>query len=128
MLLVLLCIYVVVVGLVGLITRLQPEGSALGLAVSAAAVLVMPILAWRKRRANLVIGSPALRADIAESITCAYMAAATLVGVGLNLLTGWWWAEYVAALALLFFIGREAMEAVETARGGEGVGDEHHHH
>jgi divalent metal cation (Fe/Co/Zn/Cd) transporter len=127
-LLVLLSIYVVVVGLVGLITRLQPDGSALGLAVSTAAVLVMPILAWRKRRANLVIGSPALRADIAESITCAYMAAATLVGVGLNLLMGWWWAEYAAALALLFFIVREAMEAVEAARGGETEGDEHHHH
>jgi divalent metal cation (Fe/Co/Zn/Cd) transporter len=127
-LLVLLCIYVVVVGLVGLITRLQPEGSAVGLGVSAVAVLVMPILAWRKRRANLVIGSSALRADIAESITCAYMAGATLVGVGLNLLMGWWWAEYVAALALLFFIVREAMEAVEAARGGETDGDGHHHH
>jgi len=118
-LLVLLCTYVVVVGLAGLITRLQPEGSALGLGVSAAAMLVMPVLAWRKRRANLVIDSSALRADIAESITCAYMAAATLVGVGLNLLTGWWWAEYVAALALLFFIVREAAEAVEAARSGE---------
>lgn len=126
-LLVLLCFYVVLVGLVGLITRLQPEGSALGLGVSAAAVVVMPILAWRKRRANLLIGSSALRADIAESITCAYMAAATLVGVGLNLLMGWWWAEYVAALALLFFIVREAREAVEAARGGETESDDHHH-
>jgi len=125
-LLVLLSGYVVLVGLVGLITRLRPEGSGLGLGVSGVAVLVMPILAWRKRRANLLIDSSALRADIAESITCAYMAAATLVGVGLNLLMGWWWAEYVAALGLLFFIAREAMEAVEAARGGE-ESDEHHH-
>lgn len=118
-LLVLLCLYMVLVGLVGLVTRLRPEGSALGVGVSAAAVLVMPILAWRKRRANLTIGSSALRADIAETITCAYMAAATLVGVGLNLLAGWWWAEYVGALALLFFIVREAREAVEAALEGE---------
>jgi len=118
-LLILLSLYLALVGLVGLLARVQPEGSALGVGVAAAAVVVMPILAWRKRRANVTIGSPALRADIAESITCAYMAAATLVGVGLNLAVGWWWAEYVAALGLLFFIVREAKEAVESAREGD---------
>src|SRR5881396_3068837 len=73
-------------------------------ATQISAVLLVPILAWRKRLANRTIGSSALRADIAETITCAYMAAATLVGVGLNLLAGLWWAEYVAAFALLVFI------------------------
>jgi len=117
-LLVLLCAYVVFVGVAGLVARLHPEGSALGVGVSAAAVLVMPVLAWRKRRANSVIGSPALRADIAETITCAYLAAATLVGAGLNLVAGWWWAEYAAALVLLVFIVLETKEAIESARGG----------
>jgi divalent metal cation (Fe/Co/Zn/Cd) transporter len=87
-------------------------------AVSAVAVVVMPILAWRKHVANVAIGSPALRADIAETVTCAYMAAATLAGTALNLLAGWWWAEYVAALALLVFVLLETREAVEAARGG----------
>jgi len=88
----------------------------LGVLVAAAAVLVMPILAWRKRRANAIIDSAALRADIAETITCAYMAAATLVGAALNLVAGWWWAEYVAALALLVFVVMETREAIEAAR------------
>jgi divalent metal cation (Fe/Co/Zn/Cd) transporter len=118
-LLVLLCAYVVFVGFAGLVARVRPEGSALGVAVAAAAVLFMPLLAWRKRRANLVIGSPALRADIAETITCAYLAAATLAGAGLNLIAGWWWAEYVAALVLLVFIAMETKEAIESARGSE---------
>ena len=115
-LLVLLCAYVVLVGLAGLVSRLRPEASELGVGVAGAAVLVMPLLAWRKRRANLVIGSPALRADIAETITCAYLAAATLVGAGLNLIAGWWWAEYAAALVLLVFIAMETKEAIESAR------------
>ncbi len=115
-LLVLLCAYVVLVGLAGLVSRLRPEASVLGVGVAVAAVLVMPLLAWRKRRANLVIGSPALRADIAETITCAYLAAATLVGAGLNLIAGWWWAEYAAALVLLVFIAMETKEAIESAR------------
>jgi divalent metal cation (Fe/Co/Zn/Cd) transporter len=118
-LLVLLCAYLLLVGLAGLATRLHPAGSWLGVAVAAAAVLVMPLLAWRKRRANAVIGSAALRADVAETITCAYMAAATLAGAGLNLLFGLWWAEYVAALALLLFIVVEAREALQATRGGE---------
>jgi divalent metal cation (Fe/Co/Zn/Cd) transporter len=122
-LLLLLCGYLVLVGLGGLIARLHPEGSALGVAVSAAAVIAMPLLAWQKRRANMRIGSAALRADIAETITCAYMAAATLVGASLNLLAGWWWAEYVAALALLVFVVMEAREALESARGGGGHGE-----
>ncbi len=115
-LLVLLCAYLVFVGLAGLVARVRPEGSVLGVAVAATAVVFMPLLAWRKRRANLVIGSPALRADIAETITCAYLAGATLVGAGLNLIAGWWWAEYVAALVLLVFIAMETKEAIESAR------------
>jgi divalent metal cation (Fe/Co/Zn/Cd) transporter len=118
-LLVLLSAYLVVVGLGGVVGHFHPSGSALGVAVSAAAVVVMPILAWRKFRVNSVIGSAALRADIAETITCAYMAAATLAGAGLNLLFGLWWAEYAAAAALLVFILMETREAVESARGGE---------
>ena len=118
-LLVLLCAYLVLVGVVGLVARLHPDASVLGVAVSAAAVVAMPIIAWRKRRANMSIGSPALRADIAETMTCAYMAAATLAGAGLNLIAGWWWAEYVGALALLVFVGMETREAIEAAHRGE---------
>ena len=123
-LLALLCVYLVGVGLVGLATRLRPEGSALGVGVAAVAVVVMPLLAWRKRRANEAIESSALRADIAETITCAYMAAATLAGTALNLVAGLWWAEYVAALVLLIFVARETKEVFESAipspRRGEG--------
>jgi divalent metal cation (Fe/Co/Zn/Cd) transporter len=118
-LLVLLSAYLVLVGLGGLLARVHPEGSALGVAVAAAAALVMPVLAWRKRRVNAVIDSAALRADITETITCAYMAVATLAGAGLNLLFGLWWAEYAAALGLLVFIVIETREALEAARGAE---------
>jgi divalent metal cation (Fe/Co/Zn/Cd) transporter len=113
-LLALLCAYLVLVGLAGLIA-LRPEGSGLGVGVAAAAVVVMPLLAWRKRRVNVALGSSALRADIAETITCAYLAAATLLGAALNLIAGLWWAEYIAALVLLIFIGIETKEAIESA-------------
>jgi len=115
-LLVLLSGYLVLTGVGGLVLQLHPEGSVLGVLVSAAAVVVMPLLAWRKRRVNATLASAALRADIAETLTCAYMAAATLAGTALNLLVGWWWAEYAAALVLLVFVVMETREAIEAAR------------
>lgn len=119
-LLALLCAYLLSSSIIGLLTRVRPEGSWPGLGIAGAALVVMPALAWRKRLANRTIQSSALRADVAESISCAYMAAATLVGVVLSTVFGWGWAEYVAALALLVFIGREALEAFEAAREGKG--------
>jgi divalent metal cation (Fe/Co/Zn/Cd) transporter len=125
-LLALLCVYLAATSVAGLAARLRPEGSWAGLGVSAAAIVVMPLLAWRKRAANRVIGSAALRADVAESVTCAYMAGATLAGVALSTALGWWWAEPAAAAVLLFFIGREALEALEAAREGRGRCEDGH--
>ena len=122
-LLVLLCAYVAASSLVGVVFRIAPERSWLGLAVSGAAVVVMPWLAAKKRAANRTIQSGALRADIAESITCAYLAAVTLVGVAINALTGWWWIEYVAAIALLIWLIPEAREALEAWREGKSQGE-----
>jgi len=115
-LLVLLCIYVVGFSVLGFATGLRPESSTLGLAVAGIAVVAMPLLALAKRRANRIIGSPSLRADIAETLTCAYMAAVTLAGVAISALFGAWWVQYVAALALLIWLVPETREAIEAAR------------
>ncbi len=116
-LLILLCAYVAVTAIGGLVLRIQPERSWLGVAVSAVAVVVMPWLAARKRAANQTIQSPALRADIAESITCAYLAGVTLAGTAIDALTGLWWVEYFAAVLLLRWLVPEAREALAAARG-----------
>lgn len=111
-LLVLLCAYVVLTSIAGLVLRLRPAPSTLGLAVTAAALVAMPLLARAKHKVNRVIDSASLRADIAETISCAYLAAVTLAGVGLSLLAGWWWAEYAAAFALLIWLVPETREAI----------------
>jgi divalent metal cation (Fe/Co/Zn/Cd) transporter len=115
-LLVLLCAFVVVTSLLGLIVGLKPDGSLLGIAVAGVAVVAMPALALGKSRANRVIGSAALRADVAESITCAYMAGVTLLGVALSMLPGLWWVQYLCALALLIWLIPETRESLEAAR------------
>ena len=111
-----LCGYVVVSSLAGLALGLRPEGSVAGLAVSAAAIVAMPLLARAKARVNQVLQSPSLRADIAETVSCAYLAAVTLAGLLLSMVWGLWWAQYVAAVALLLWLVPETKEAFEEWR------------
>jgi divalent metal cation (Fe/Co/Zn/Cd) transporter len=115
----LLCLYVLGTSVYGLITHAKPEGSLVGILVSAAAVLVMPGLAFTKRRIAARIDSGALRGDAASSLTCGYMAGAVLLGLLLNALFHWWWAEDAAALVFLIFLAQETREAFEEAREGK---------
>jgi divalent metal cation (Fe/Co/Zn/Cd) transporter len=125
-LLVALCGYVVLLSLAGLLLQVKPEASLLGIGVTGVALVAMPMLARAKHRVNEVIASPSLRADIAETVSCAYLAAVTLTGLLLSMMLGWWWVEYVAALALLVWLVPEAGEALEEWRhnganhGGQG--------
>lgn len=115
-LLVVLCAYVAVTSLAGLAFQVKPGATVLGVAVAAAAVVAMPLLALAKVRANRVIGSASLRADIAETVTCAYMAAVTLAGLVASMSLGFWWAQYVASFGLLVWLVPETREAVQAAR------------
>lgn len=52
-----------------------------------------------------------LKADAAETLLCALLSLATLVGVGANAIFGWWWADPVAGLVVVYFVIREGREA-----------------
>ena len=119
--LVVLCGYVVATAALSLLTRTHAESSPIGIGLALVAVVGMPVLAWRKRAIAVPLSSPALRGDAACSITCAYMAGTLLVGLTLNALFGWWWADSLAALGLLYWIVPEAREAIEGARAGQGA-------
>ena len=116
--LVLLCGYVLVTSVLGLARGAHPAASTAGLVVACAAVPAMTVLAVRKRRLATRLGSAALRAESACSVTCAYLAVTVIVGLVLSA-AGWWWADGVAAVALLAWLGPEAATAVRAARLGE---------
>ncbi len=101
------------------ITRTRPESSWWGVGLALTAAIIMPLLWQGKLRVARRIGSAALKADAACSVTCAYMSLTLLVGLLLNRLFGWWWADPLAALALVYFLLREGREALHEARTGE---------
>ena len=115
-----LALYIVVESVRDLWTGQHPETSAIGIVLTSLSLIVMPLLARAKLRTAGELDSRALRADAHETIVCAWLSATTLLGLGLNAVLGWWWADPVAALAMLPLIVREGIEAW---KGDEGEGD-----
>lgn len=89
----------------------QPEHSTVGLILVALSVVVMPTIAWAKRRVAAGLGSVALKADAAETQLCTYLSVAVLLGLGANSLFGWWWMDPLAGLVLAALALKEGWEA-----------------
>ncbi len=89
----------------------RPEHSTVGLVLTAVSVLVMPFLSLAERRAGQELGSATAVADSKQTLICTYLSAAVLVGLALNSLLGWWWADAVAGLVIAAFAVREGAEA-----------------
>jgi divalent metal cation (Fe/Co/Zn/Cd) transporter len=92
-----------------LITHEPPRVSNFGIVYAAACIVVMPLLARAKRRVAADLDSDALHADSHQSDICGYLSVILLVGLGLNALFGWWWADPVAALCMLPIIIKEGV-------------------
>lgn len=113
-----LIVYILVSSGWSLLTQSRPESSVPGMVLAVAALLIMtPLWLWRRKLAE-ALDSPSLRGDAACSLVCIYMAATLLAGLLLNSLFGWWWADPVAGLAMIWWIRGEAHEALEAARSG----------
>jgi divalent metal cation (Fe/Co/Zn/Cd) transporter len=89
----------------------HPDVSWPGVAVSAAAIVVMPVLARAKGRVALHLDSGATAADAAQSWLCAIVAAAALVSILANAALGWWWLDPIAGFGIAGLAVREGREA-----------------
>ena len=100
--------------------REAPRESVVGIALAALSLVVMPFLARAKRRVAVAMGSAALVAESRQTLICTYLSGILLGGLLLNAVAGWWWADPVAALAMVPFIAHEGREAL---RGRDACGD-----
>lgn len=114
-----LAVYIVVAVVHAFWTHQGAQSSVLGMGLAILSGILMPVLARAKKRIGAEIGSQALKADGSCSIVCAYMAWTVLVGVVFTALLGWWWIDSLAALALVYFVVKEGIEAIGEARGVE---------
>lgn len=90
------------------------ENSSLGIAITALALVAMPVLAALKRTEARRLGNRVLAADAAQSATCAWLAAVTLAGLAAHAVWGIDWVDSAAALIAVPIL---AVEARNTWRG-----------
>lgn len=129
-----LAIYVTTSSVLSLFGGDRPEHSTVGLVLTALSVVIMPLVSFAERRAGFEVGSATAVADSKQTLICTYLSAAVLIGLALNSLLGWWWADAVAGLVIAMFAVREGLEAWKGDACATSVGmileDEHggNHH
>jgi divalent metal cation (Fe/Co/Zn/Cd) transporter len=106
-----LALYVVVDAVLSLLGMGEARPSAIGIGLAAASLVIMPVLSLAQRRAGRELGSLSAVADSKQTLLCTYLSAALLVGLTLNALFGWHWADPVAALAIAAIAVREGVNA-----------------
>ncbi len=89
----------------------EASHSTVGIVLAAVSLLVMPVLSGAQRRAGRELGSASAVADSKQTLLCTYLSGVLLVGLLVNALFGWYWADPVAALAIAAVAVREGLEA-----------------
>jgi divalent metal cation (Fe/Co/Zn/Cd) transporter len=106
-----LAAYVFVEATRSLVTVSEPGVSWVGIGLAAITAPTMPLLARAKRRVGEELGSSATVKEGAQSLICAYLSVALLVGLLSNALLGWWWADPITALVIAGVAVKEGRES-----------------
>ena len=105
--------YVIVEGVRDLVTGAAPDTSPVGIALTGASIIIMPLLARAKRRAGQAMGSQLVVADAAETRLCAWLSVSTFAGLVGFAVLGWTWIDAVAGFVIAGFAITEGREAWE---------------
>ncbi|OFJ51177.1 cobalt transporter [Mycolicibacterium grossiae] len=106
-----LAAYVTVESVRALLGAEEARHSTVGIVLAAVSLLIMPFLSYAQRRAGRELGSASAVADSKQTLLCTYLSGVLLIGLVVNSVLGWWWADplvglFIAAVALKE--GREA--------------------
>lgn len=127
-----LAAYVTVSAVLALTGLVDAEHSTVGIVLAAVSLAVMPLASFLERRTGTELGSATAIADSKQTLLCAWLSAAVLLGLVLNSLVGWSWADPLAALVIAGFAVREGVEAWRGEACATSVGmllddDDHDH-
>jgi len=96
-----------------LMNRKAPEHSIPGIILACLSLVVMPILSLAKKDVGKKLGSAAMNADAKQTDFCVYLSAVLLIGLLLNAILGWWWADAAAALIMVPIIAKEGFDGLK---------------
>jgi divalent metal cation (Fe/Co/Zn/Cd) transporter len=89
----------------------EARHSTIGIMLATASLIIMPVLSWGQRRAGRELGSLSAVADSKQTLLCTYLSAVLLVGLVLNSLLGWSWADPIAGLVIAGIAVKEGVDA-----------------
>lgn len=106
-----LAVYVTVESVRSLLGAESAQHSTVGIVLAAVSLLVMPFLSSAQRSAGRELGSASAVADSKQTLLCTYLSGVLLVGLLLNSLLGWSWADPIVALVIAAVAIKEGREA-----------------
>jgi divalent metal cation (Fe/Co/Zn/Cd) transporter len=107
-----LAVYIGYESLDDLLRRQAPEHSIAGIILACLSLIAMPLLARAKRKVGTALGSAAMHADARQTDFCTYLSAILLLGLLLNAVFGFWWADPLSALIMVPIIANEGIEGL----------------
>ncbi|MEO8972401.1 MAG: cation transporter [Ktedonobacteraceae bacterium] len=110
-----LVVYIVAQLFVTLLTGTHPATSVAGIIWIAATFIAMLLLASGKRLTGQKLKNEVLLTEGRVTMVDAYLAGAVLVGLALNALFGWWWADPLASLVIIYYGVREAIHTLHES-------------
>lgn len=115
-----LAAYLVIQLVVVFASGVRPATSGAGIVWTALTFVAMLALAWGKIRTGRAMGNPVLRAEGKVTLVDAFLAGAVLAGLVLNAMFGWWWADPLAGVVIIYYAAREASHTLtHTGDGGQ---------
>jgi cation diffusion facilitator family transporter len=111
-----LAAYVLYESLEKLIFQEAPAPSLLGIIIALVSLILMPLLFALKLRTSAGLGSASLKADAKQTLACAFLSLALLVGLGLNYVAGIWQADPVIGLIIGAVLVREGYDALKEGK------------
>jgi divalent metal cation (Fe/Co/Zn/Cd) transporter len=107
-----LAVYLAIQSTIILVIGFHPHHSPLGIVWTGVTASVMFALAYGKARTGAALDNPVLRAEGRITMIDGILATAVLIGLVLNTVAGWWWADPLAGYVLLYYAVREARQSL----------------
>lgn len=112
----LLAVYIAVQSVIVLLAHYHPKTSILGIVWLTLTAVAMLLLAYGKRRTGHALGNPVLQKESKVTVVDGMLAGSVLIGITLNAEYGWWWADPLAALVIVFYGLKEGYTTLRGER------------
>lgn len=108
----LLALYILAQSAYTLVSQQHPDTSPIGIFCLAVTALAMFLLAYGKGRTGEQLGNVILQKESKITVIDGMLAVAVLAGILLNALVGFWWADPLAGLVIVYYGIKEGIHAL----------------